>query len=248
MDMRVLKFLLKLPMKSGAYLSHVGVGLMIIGIVTSSMYSRSEKIILPRGEFQSTGFGYNVQFVNFEDRPDGKDRVKLLVKNEKGGYQADPQFYFSEYTNSYMLSPHVKIGLKKDIYISPISFQPAENNGHKRIELVKNQTQTMDDLTITFNRFLVGDHSTQASMTVKADLTVVLSSNGTSKNYNLQPALWMENGKLQGDEVNIPETTYQLHIESLDANEGKIVLAIHGSSTAANVSNDVLAVEVSENH
>lgn len=240
------KFLLKLPAKSGAYLSHVGVGLMIIGIVTSSMYSRSEKIILPVGENQSTGLGYNVQFVNFEDRPDGKDRVKLLVKTSDGSYQADPQFYFSEYTNSYMISPHVKIGLKKDIYISPISLQPAEDSQHQRIELIKNQTQTIHDLAITFNKFLVGDHTSQAFMTVKADLTVTVSRDDKQKNYNLQPALWMENGQLQGDEVSVPETNYQLHIESLDANEGKIVLAIHGGKEAENVSKDVLAVEVSE--
>ena len=237
------KFLRKLPSKSGAYLSHVGVGLMIIGIITSSMYSESEKIILPAGEFQGSQFGYDLQFVNFEERADGKDRAKLIVKKEDGSYQADPQFYFSEYTKSYMLSPHVKIGLKKDIYISPISFQPGETAQHKQLELTKNQTQTLDDLKITFNRFVVGDHMDQSPMAVKADLTVVV---GGMKEFNLQPALWMENGKLQGNDVTIPETNYQLHLESLDANDGKIVLAIHGGKPAENAPKDVLAVEVSE--
>ncbi|OGB66046.1 MAG: hypothetical protein A2Y94_14720 [Caldithrix sp. RBG_13_44_9] len=240
------KFLRKLPSKSGAYLSHVGVGLMIIGIITSSMYSSSEKIILPAGEFQGSQFGYDLQFVNFEERADGKDRAKLIVKNDDGSYQADPQFYFSEYTKSYMLSPHVKVGLKKDIYISPISFQPGETSQNKQLELTKNQTQILDDLKITFNRFVVGDHMDQSPMAVKADLTVAVSQNGNSKEFTLQPALWMENGKLQGNDVTVPETNYQLHIESLDANDGKIVLAIHGGAPAENAPKDVLAVEVSE--
>jgi len=216
---------------------------MIIGIITSSMYSESEKIILPAGEFQGSQFGYDLQFVNFEERADGKDRAKLIVKKEDGSYQADPQFYFSEYTKSYMLSPHVKIGLKKDIYISPISFQPGETSQNKQLELTKNQTQTLDDLKITFNQFVVGDHMDQSPMAVKADLTVVT---GDMKEFNLQPALWMENGKLQGNDVTIPETNYQLHLESLDANEGKIVLAIHGGETTVGAAKDVLAVEVSE--
>ena len=237
------KFLRKLPSKSGAYLSHIGVGLMIIGIITSSMYSESEKIILPAGEFQGSQFGYDLQFVNFEERTDGKDRAKLIVKKDDGSYQADPQFYFSEYTKSYMLSPHVKIGLRKDIYISPISFQPGETSQNKQLELTKNQTQTLDDLKITFNRFVVGDHMDQSPMAVKADLTVVV---GDMKEFNLQPALWMENGKLQGNDVTVPETNYQLHLESLDANEGKIVLAIHGGETTGGTAKDVLAVEVSE--
>jgi cytochrome c-type biogenesis protein CcmF len=240
------KFLRKLPSKSGAYLSHVGVGLMIIGIITSSMYSESEKIILPAGEFQNSQFGYDLQFVKFEERADGKDRVKLIVKKENGSYQADPQFYFSEYTKSYMLSPHVKVGLQKDIYISPISFQPGETARYKQLELTKNQTETLGDLKITFNRFVVGDHLDQSPMAVKADLTVMVSRESHSKEFNLQPALWMENGKLQGNDLDIPETNYQLSIESLDATEGRIVLAIHDGAPAENSLRDLLAVEVSE--
>ena len=76
----------KMPAKSGAYLSHIGIGFMIIGIITSSMYNQSEKISLPAGQFQSTKFGYDVQFVNFEQRSDGKDRVRLIVKKQDGSY------------------------------------------------------------------------------------------------------------------------------------------------------------------
>ena len=235
-----------MPLKSGSYLSHIGVGFMIIGIITSSMYNQSEKITLPAGQFQSTKFGYDVQFVDFEQRSDGKDRVKLIVKKQNGSYVADPQFYFSKYTQSYMISPHVKVGINKDIYISPISFMPGKEGHVHQIELSKNESKTVDQLSVTFNRFMVGEHMDQSPMAVRADLTVTFSEGGYSKDYSVQPGIWMEDGKLQGNTVDVPETPYKIHLESIDANEGKILIVVEGGSQSGDASKDVLSIEVSE--
>ena len=236
----------KMPAKTGAYLSHVGVGFMIIGIITSSMYNRSEKVTLPLGEYQSTGFGYDIQFVDFEERSDGKDRVKLVVKKQDGTYEADPQFYYSEYTQSYMLGPHVKVGINKDIYISPISYMPGQAKGDRQLELRKNEPANLDNLKFTFNQFVVGDHMDQSPMTVRADITVSVSDGNYSKDVTIQPALWMEDGKLQGNDLQIPDTNYQVHIQSIDANEGIVLLAVHGGPVDTEAPKDILAVEVSE--
>jgi cytochrome c-type biogenesis protein CcmF len=240
------RMIFKMPAKTGAYLSHVGIGLMIIGIITSSMYNRSEKVTLPVGEYQSTRFGYDIQFVDFEERNDGKDRVKLLVKKKDGTYEADPQFYFSEYTQSYMLGPHVKVGINKDIYISPISYMPGSADNDRQLELRKNESATLDNLQFTFNRFVVGDHADQSPMSVKADITVSISDGNYSKDVTIQPALWMEDGRLQGGETQIPETNYQVHIKSIDASQGTVLLAVHGRPVNQEGPKDVLAVEVSE--
>ncbi len=240
------KFIIRMPAKSGAYLSHMGIGLMIIGIVTSSMYSRSEKVTLPTGVFQHTKFGYDVQFVQFEQKNDGKDRVKLIVKKPNGSYEANPQFYYSEYTRSYMLSPHVKVGLGKDIYISPISYIPAGQANYQEMELQKNKKETLDNLDFTFHRFIVGDHMSESPMLVKADITVSVPQENSKKDYSIQPAIWMQDGKLQSSEIDIPETTYKVQLESIDANEGKVLLAVHSVASSPVGGKDILAVEVSE--
>lgn len=236
----------KNPSKSGAYLSHIGVALMIIGIITSSMYDRSEKVTLPVGELKQTDFGYSLQFVEFSQQANGKDRVKILVKKGEGTYEADPQFYYSNYTKSYMLSPHVKVNFAKDIYISPISYMPAQYSNKKRLELKKHQSQTFNDLKFTFNKFVVGDHMDQSTMIVRAELTVDLNQGGYDKEITIQPAIWMENGKTHANEIDIPESNYKVQLESLDANEGKIALVVYGGEDEGNKPKDVLAIEVSE--
>jgi cytochrome c-type biogenesis protein CcmF len=245
-SMVAVKLLKKMPVKTGAYLSHIGIGLMIVGIITSSMYNRSEKISLPSGEIRSSDFGYELQFVEFEQRSDGKARVRLQVNKNDQSYQANPQFYFSEYTNSYMISPHVKVGLVKDIYISPISYIPENSAAHQRLVLAKRESKTVNDLTFTFHKFIVGEHMTDAPMSVKADLTVVVSRENYQKEYSLQPSFWLEETKFQSADFSIPDADYNVHIESIDASAGTVTLVIHGGMQQDQQTADILSIEISE--
>jgi len=145
-----------------------------------------------------------------------------------------------------MISPHVKVGINKDIYISPISFMPGQDGHVHQIELSKNETKTVDQLNVTFNRFMVGEHMDQSPMAVRADLTVTFSEGSYSKDYSVQPGIWMEDGKLQGSTVDVPETPYKIHLESIDANEGKILIVVEGGSQSEEAPKDVLSIEVSE--
>ena len=240
------QYLRKVPVKAGAYLAHAGIALMIIGIITSSWYDTSEKVTLPAGEFVKTRFGYEVEFVNFVQRPDGKDRVKLLVKAGNKVYEAEPQFYYSDYTKSYMISPHVRVGLKKDVYISPISFMPAKFGNSRKVTLGQGETQTINNLLITFNHFITGDHESGANMTVKADITVNVTGKDGSREYELQPAMWYENGKLTSNLVDIPGTDYKIRIESLDATSHRVTFLLQSPAPGQEKPRDILAIEVSE--
>jgi cytochrome c-type biogenesis protein CcmF len=240
------QFLRKVPSKVGGYLSHVGIALMVIGIITSSMYDRSEKVTLPLGQYIDTDFGYKIQFVDFVKAKDGKDRVRLVVEKDGESYTADPQFYYSEYTKSYMLSPHVDMHLNKDIYISPISYMPSQKAEAKRIKLNKNATEIVDNMKITFNRFIVDDHVSDTGMMVKADLTVTTTQTNYEKQHSIQPSFQIQEGNRLAPETTIPETNYKVRIEEMDANTGSIVLSVSSLTSDENELKDVLAIEVSE--
>jgi len=240
------RFVKKVPAKAGGYLTHIGVAFMVIGIIISSLYDRSEKVTLPQGQFVKTDFGYDIQFVRFVNSPDGKDRVKLVVRKDGKIYEANPQFYYSEYTKSYMISPYVKVALDKDVYISPISFMPAQYSNSKKVTLTKQSSSKVGDLDIIFNRFIVGNHFQSSNMTVKADLTVKYKQNNYQKEFSVQPAIWVENGKIRADEIEIPETDYKIRLEKLDANSGSVVLSVFSSTTDKTAPQDILAIEVSE--
>lgn len=238
-------FLRQNASKAGGYLAHVGLGFMVIGIVTSSVYDTSEKLMLPRGEFARTQFGYEIQFLNFVDMPDGRDRVKLKVKNPFGGtYEAYPQFYYSDYSQAYMVAPDVNMEFTKDVYISPISYTPANAADTREVQFSKMETQTVGDLQITFNKFLVKMGG--GTQEVTADLSVTLNSYGKSQQYSLQPMIKAGGGKMESNEVQVPGSGYYLKVASVNASAGTVVLSVRSPQTAGQDKRDMLAVEVSE--
>jgi len=231
--------------KAGGYLAHVGLGFMAIGIITSSIYDSSEKVMLPKGEFTGTEFGYQIQFVNFVPQKDGRDRVKLRVKTAAGGeYDAYPQFYYSEYSKSYIISPDVKAQFARDIYISPISFTPAQFSNRNEVTLGKTESAAVGDMKITFNQFLVNMGANSQEIT--ADLTVQVQEGGYPKEYNLKPVLKAENGEMVGSDVEVPNTPYRIRLASVNANSGQVNLTILSAQQAGESARDMLAVEVSE--
>ncbi|GAB4328086.1 MAG: cytochrome c biogenesis protein CcsA [Calditrichia bacterium] len=239
------RILPKHRVKMGAYLSHVGLALMIIGIITSSRYDVSEKVTLPQGEYVPTPFGYEIKFNDFVRDPAGKDWIQLKVRKGSKEFEAKPRFYFSSYTNSYMANPHVAMGMERDLYISPISFIPAKRNDVNLLTLQKGESKSLGELKIQFKKFEVGDHQDGATMTVKALLEAKVTEQGYEKSYEVVPAMWMADGELQSSEVRIPGTEYKVKVDKLDANTGSVTLAVMNPSKSATVAKDQVAIEVS---
>lgn len=237
-------FLVKNFTKAGGYLAHVGLGFMVIGIITSSIYDSSEKVMLPQGQYYKTEFGHEIQFVNFVPMPDGRDRVKLLVKTAQGGeYEAYPQFYYSDYSKAYMVSPDVKVQFDKDIYISPISFTPASLSDQKEITLSKTQSTDYGNMQITFNKFIVD--MSGGNQEVTADLTVQAAEDGYPKEYTLMPVVKAVDGQMTTTDAEVPNSPYRIRIASINAGSGQVTLSILSSEKGGN-GRDMLAVEVSE--
>ena len=231
--------------KAGGYVAHAGLGLMVIGILTSSVYDRSEKVMLPRGEFYQTESGYDIKFVNFLDMPDGKDRVKLEVKSRYGStYEAYPQFYYSEYSKAYMVAPDVKVQFAKDVYISPISFTPARLANQGELELGKTESVKYKDMQITFNKFLV--QMGAGTQEITADLTFQVDENGYPKEHSVFPVLKAANGEMNSSEVEVPGTSYRVKIASVNASKGTLKLVISSPQSGNETAKDMLAIELSE--
>jgi cytochrome c-type biogenesis protein CcmF len=231
--------------KAGGYIAHIGIGLMLIGTMTSSVYDTSEKIMLPRGEFAQTEKGYQIQFVNFVDMPDGRDRVKLRVKTAHGKeYDAYPHFYYSDYTKGYMVSPDVKTQFSKDVYISPISYTPARLSNQREVTLNKTQYTELDGYKIIFHKFKA---EMGASQKITAFVTFEKEGYGGKKEViEVQPILTATNGQMQHSPVAVGDTGYKIELVEVNATDGQAKFALYTPTKSGETPRDMLAVEVSE--
>lgn len=238
--------------KAGGYVTHVGLGFMLIGILTSSVYDSSEQIELPRGEFSKSGLGYEVKFVEFLKEPDGRDKVMLEVRTASGAtYNAYPRFYYSDYSRAYMVNPDVKASFDRDVYISPISYVPANLANQKVLDLTKQQSGIIDDIKITFNDFSVKMGANRQEVTAKLTALVPVDGDADTDHphhheYELTPVLVADRGKMQSSEVEIPGTAYKVIINSVNAASKSLQLGITVPQKSGDTARDVLNIEISE--
>jgi len=116
----VLSTLIRKPLASGGYLAHVGIALMILGIITSTVYDRAESIILPRGG-TALALGYRLTWTG--DRSiDGGSKTAYDVTVQAGDGPSrvvSPVMFFSRYSNAVMRRPGIHRFLLEDLYLAP---------------------------------------------------------------------------------------------------------------------------------
>ena len=214
---------------AGGYLAHVGLGMMLAGIVVSSAYDRSEKVVLPLGQAKQV-MGYTLTFKGVDrPAPPAHDAMLVEVKERSGHtYVARPHLFRNEKSNQLVANPDVHVQLTHDVYVSPIEFDPGRppENGDT-LDLGKGATGHAGPLAITFEGFdMSAAHGEGQTVAIGARLTV--KSGGQTQ--QLTPYLRSTGGgEFQAEPVAIagfPGASVALG--GINANTGHVRLQVTG--------------------
>jgi len=218
-----------------AYLGHMGVSVLLIGIIASSGYGRSVQVQLPRGETRAA-LGWRMTYQGIEKRGDGKDRMRIAVAGPSSAFEATPALYWSPYNQGFMKKPHIERYLGYDLYISPIETvgdDPAEN----ALWLSKGETKQVGQVKYTFVDF---DRQMGEIVRVAARLRVDIGG----RTVPARPVLEMD--MKNGIPNRIPDYLpggASVEIAAVDPNTGRVALIVPGMAHRAQT--ETLAVEVS---
>jgi len=231
----------KITLSAGA-IAHLGVGLMFVGIIFSSVYDSSEKVRLPQGNSHST-LGYELKFngPEFFKEPRGV-RLDLPVGVKRGNTEfiarPDIRAEDSQYGQGRRFSrPHIRRGLVSDLYISPVEFEPEKEeetpSAGKELELKKQEKIQLQDYEITFVGFdvsgMMGQQNGQG-VSVAADLV------GSYKNEDpvkLKPVLTMGKEANSAKPVKLPgPVEAYVSLVKIQASVGSIVLEYQGPAAS----------------
>ncbi len=142
---------------AGGYLAHVGVSIMLAGIVLSALYAVSQRIALPKNTPVSVA-GYTMTFTSvIPPTETTKQSMEVLVRSPKGKiFYAYPKMYINTRTNQLMANPSIKSNPVMDLYISPQEYDPgAPMKLGKELTLRKGQSTTLGGFAIRFDEFEV---------------------------------------------------------------------------------------------
>jgi|WetSurMetagenome_2_1015567.scaffolds.fasta_scaffold04498_8 cytochrome c-type biogenesis protein CcmF len=213
---------------AGGYLAHVGLGLMLAGIITSSAYDRSEKVVLPLGEAKQV-MGYTLTFKGV-DKPTPTAREAMLVEvTEPGGrtYVARPKMFRNEKSNQLVANPDVHVRLTHDVYVAPIEFDPGrEPEDAGAVELGKGETATAGPYKITFAGFdMSGAHGDGQSISLGVKLDVAFGG----AMQQVMPMLVSGANGFDSRPVTLPGPAgASVSVAGVDAGSGRVRLALGG--------------------
>jgi cytochrome c-type biogenesis protein CcmF len=231
----------------GGYLAHVGIGFMMIGIITSSVYEKTGKISLPLGTAKSI-LGYDMTYVGFRLSPDGKDAAVVDVsQNGRQIFEAQTKFYWSKFNQAYMRNPSVHNLWLKDLYISPIQLIPADNSeAYDVVKLIESDEITFENYRLTFTGYATNAHEMSSG---EIFVQAIIEGNGPAGGFTLRPGIKVANEQKTVLPDEFPGTGRQLHLQNLDIEERSISLMIHKNPDdikQSDMQQEMLAIEITE--
>lgn len=113
------------PRFIGAYVSHMGVSLLLLGIIFTARYSVTQHVRLVQGK-PADVFGYSVLYTGAEQiELEKTDREKfqhvITMTRDGSSYQVKPVVFWSDFNKreSAFLEPGILYTATRDIYLSP---------------------------------------------------------------------------------------------------------------------------------
>lgn len=220
---------------AGGYLAHVGVGVMLCGIVVSGVYARSSRVTLPVNE-PVTVAGSKLTFLRVvPPRPGEKQAMEVRVETAKGKtYYAYPKMYVNSRTQQLMANPAIRHSPVSDFYIAPQSYDPGQPEQVGRdVRLAKGTTQSVDGIGFTFRDFNA-DRSAmlrgERTILVLTDVTIT-PPDGSRHDATLRYVFHLDGREAEAPDAAVPGVAGgTMRVVAVSPNDGAVVLRLRGVS------------------
>ncbi len=226
---------------SSSALVHLGVGLMFIGIVASSVYDHSEKERFIQGATVPVmGYDMSLSAPRFLETGKG-EKVEIPLRVSKGGNSFLAQLDIIQEKSSsgqaqQFVHPFIKRGLLSDLYLAPVDFETRDTSElSKRISVKKGESVQLGPYTLTFVAYHLPQgmgSGTMQGMQLGAQISVSYKD-GTPE--TISPVLDMSHPDNPGTRVRLPgPETASVTLAGVNASEKTITLVYEGPESASN--------------
>jgi len=149
----------------GGAVAHIGLAFLFLGIIGSGRYGQKETASLPLNGSKEV-LGYKLTYKGSQATDDGKWKFNVQVERGGSTFLLVPVMYQSTYNNSLMRSPDYASSITRDFYVEPVSVEQVGANtdtqGQNIVQLKKGESQTIDDVEVTFLRFDMNQQAVQS--------------------------------------------------------------------------------------
>ncbi|MFZ1728848.1 MAG: cytochrome c biogenesis protein CcsA [Bacteroidota bacterium] len=159
------------PKFTGAYIAHIGVAMILLGIIGSGFYSSSKSLELKQNEPVEWS-GYRLTYVGNTPFWNG-ERFHFNVKLDDAATGKEIEtintvMFVSMYggQEQIMRNPGIAKFLTTDVYVEPQALYAPDPEGGKRFSFVKGQTFEFGGYNVTFSEFDMNNSRTSQAFRI----------------------------------------------------------------------------------
>lgn len=219
----------------GAYVSHIGIALFILGVIGSAAYSKHIDIDLIKNE-PKEALGYQLTFTGYNPIENNtKYAFNVNLKKGEKNYTISPVMYISEFNNGLMREPAILNMWTKDFYVSPVGYDEGTGDSHNHdqvIDLEKSASSEINGAKISFDRFDMPAETMQAMQEGKDfQMGAVLSLEFNGKKESFELLRKSVSGQVQFTDYTSQNAGVKIQLLNLTA--GKIQISVSNLNTSS---------------
>ena len=229
----------KIGLRIGGFVTHMGFGIMMVGIVISSAFSQTQTVNLYSGQAPVQSFEYMIAYSGMEgDLTNKENAVHLKVQDGHSEYLADPKMFIAKENQGMMRKPYIRKYFFHDLYLSPQQQQTV--GGGDQMMLTRGEVKRIGDFDVKFTSFDMGNHSDPNTMQVGANIEV--THNGETQ--TIKPVMAFTQAGKQFLKAEMPDGNGTVVLKDIQADAGMVSLQFAGVPGMDVV--DLLVLEVSK--
>jgi cytochrome c-type biogenesis protein CcmF len=220
---------------AGGYLAHVGVGIMLAGIVVSGVYSRSQRLTLVRNVPAKVGDKTLTFLQVVPGSATRKQAMEVRVDTERGKTAyVYPKMYVNSRTGQLMANPAIRRSMVSDDYLSPQQYDPGQpERVGLDVELKKGTTTNVEGTGFTFREFNA-DRSSMLrggkEILVLTELTIT-PPDGSKHDATVRYLYRMDGAEPDAPELEVPGVAgAYMRVMAVSPSDGAVVLRVRGIS------------------
>lgn len=221
----------------GGFAAHLGIALILVGVIATSAYSSSVTLTVRVGEEREV-FGWRVRYEEREEfvaAGDSRPSVAWHLRVLRPGSDVDAgsagiiaaRPYMRPTAQGMLRHPAIVSSPTGDLYISPLDEDTSELgwNGLRELALKKGETAESAGLTVKFVGFDMSQHLGEDAMAVGAVLEVWDISSGQALGSVMPVLGFGAGGQLQTDALlDVDSRSVAFRLVSIDAGAGLAVI------------------------
>ncbi len=194
-------------------LSHIGIGLLMIGIVTSNFHTVSVQRKLIKNEEYDFG-STKITFLGLKEGADSSLKFAILRNSKKE--MVETAYNIDSKTGSLYKEPYIVSGFFNDVYIAPESYESGMDTATLAI-LSKGEEREIGGMRVKFLEFRT-EHMTSGEPTTFAELAV----NGIP----LSPGIRFSRNGVKHLDLRIPGSGRTVSLREIDATSKRIAVFV----------------------